>query len=590
MNFLEYFTHPAIFAFGMTLVHSLWQLMLIALAWRITIYLTRNSASYINYNISLFSLLAFPVVFLVTFLRQLSAYGSSVPVNSLLRKNVLYLTGESTEVLSVAELQNPGIARYIEFYSPLIVWLYLIFVLILSFKSLLGYARIKSFRTRNLSDLPDFWQSRVRELVSRTGLRKTVPVFLSPRISIPIVAGFIKPVILLPLAMLSSLDVRQVEAILLHELYHIRNYDHLVNTIQNFLEILFFFHPATWWISSHVRREREKKVDELVISTTGKPFLYATALLTLETKRQVSHQSAIAAVDSKNQLLIRIKNIMTMKNKATNPGLKTSAILAILISVIVIAALNTVSNFSFATPGLNNLTEINHSPELQPGIAYNIPFSSSIPELEEAKEIFREIQENREERHSDISDPEVPDELRLQSQQAREEMLKAMEQIDSEEFKEQMRTAREDMESAMQDFNSGKFMEEMRKSQEEMRQAMQDFNSDEFREQMRRAGEEMRITIQQINSEEFRDQMRKAQEELKIALEEFNSEEFREQMRKVQEQINSEEFREQMRKVQEELKQTMQEINTEEVKERMRRAMEEMKRVFEELKLDNPKE
>jgi bla regulator protein blaR1 len=92
-----------------------------------------------------------------------------------------------------------------------------------------------------------------------------VPVFLSPRISIPIVTGFIKPVILLPLAIFSSLDVRQVEAILLHELYHVRNYDHWVNTIQNFLEILFFFHPATWWISAQVRHEREKKVDEQVV-------------------------------------------------------------------------------------------------------------------------------------------------------------------------------------------------------------------------------------------------------------------------------------------------------------------------------------
>jgi bla regulator protein blaR1 len=405
MNFLEYFTHPTVFAFGMTLVHSLWQITLIALVWRTTIYLTRNSAPNINYNISLFSFLAIPVIFLVTLIRQLSIYGNSGTVASISRTNMLSMIRETSEMLSVAETQAPGITRQIEIYSPLIVWLYFIFVLILSVKTLLDYTRIKSLRTRNLSILPEYWQFRIEELGSRIGLRKAVPVFLSPRTSIPIVTGFIKPVILLPLAMLSSLDVRQVEAILLHEFHHVKNYDHWVNTIQNFIEILFFFHPATWWISAQIRLEREKKVDEQVVGVTGRPLLYATALLTLETKRQINQQAAIAAVTSKNQLLIRIKNIMTMKNKKANPGRKTAAIMAIMISVITIAALNTVSNSSFATTlGLNNIKDIPESQtlpvvkeiqdlynvaEVPENDTYSAPDTSSTIELEEAKRNFQ---------------------------------------------------------------------------------------------------------------------------------------------------------------------------------------------------------
>ncbi|MGF1584560.1 MAG: M56 family metallopeptidase [Bacteroidales bacterium] len=610
MNFLEYFTHPLVFAFGMTLVHSLWQITLIALVWRFTIYLTRNSGPCTNYNISLGSLLAIPLIFLVTFIRQLSVYGNSVNVASVSGKNILSMLGETREILSITETQAPVITRQIEIYSPLIVWLYLIFVVILSGKTLLDYARINSLRTRNLSNLPDYWQSQIEELVSRTGLRKAVPVFLSPRISIPIVTGFIKPVILLPLAMFSSLDVRQVEAILLHELYHLRNYDHWVNTIQNFLEILFFFHPATWWISAQVRHEREKKVDEQVVYVTGRPLLYAKALLTLETKRQINHQAAIAAINSKNHLLIRIKKIMTMKTKKANPGRKTAAILAILISVITITALNTISNSSFATTlGINNLKDIpdvqtlpelkeiqdlNNIAEVPENYTYAIPDTGSVNELEEAKEISRENRGTREQPDREISYPDVSDEVRLQLEQAREQ-LKEIEMLDPEEFKAQMQASLEEMDMTMQKLKSGELREEMLKAREEMDRAMHEFDSRKFREEMQKAQEEMKRAIQEFDSPEFREEMRKAQEEMRKAMQEFNSEEFKEQMRRASEemktiiqQFDSEEFKEQMRKAREEIRTAASEFNTEEFREEMRKAQEEIKRVIEELKLEEP--
>ena len=587
MNFLEYFTHPVVFAFGMTLIHSLWQITLVALVWRFIIYLTRDYAPYIKYNISLVSLLAIPAIFLVTFLRQLSVYGNTVNILPVTQTNMLSMIEETREMLSIAETQAPGIAHQMEIYSPLIVWLYLFFVLILSVKTLLGYARIKSLRTKNLSNLPDFWQTRIEELASRIGLRKAVPVLLNPRISIPIVVGFIKPVILLPLAMFSSLDVRQVEAILLHEFYHVRNYDHWVNTFQNFIEIIFFFHPAIWWISRQVRREREKKVDEQVVDITGRPLLYAKALLTLETKRQINQQAAIAAVNSKKQLLIRVKNIMTMKNKKANPGRKAAAIVAILISVITIAALNTVSNSSFATtlgiknlkkiPDLQPLPELKESQELKTITEIHeystnaTPDTSTIKELEEAKEISRENQGTREQTERETSYPDVSDELRLQLEQAREQM-KEIELLDPEEFKAQMQASLDEMEKAMQELNSEEFREEMRKAQEEVRRAMQEFNSEEFKEQMRQASEEMKITFQQFDSEEFKEQMRKAREEMRIAVSEFDTEEFREQMRKAQE----------------DMRKAMQELNSDEFKEQMRQAGEVIKRVIEELNSEEP--
>jgi bla regulator protein blaR1 len=610
MIFLEYFTHPAVFAFGMTLFHSLWQITLIAMVWKIAMYLTRNSAPYINYNISLISMLAIPVIFLVTFIRQLSIYGNTVEIFPVSQTNALSMTEETRSILTFAETLAPGIVRQVEIYSPPIVWLYLILVLILSVKALNDYTRIKSLRTRDLSKLPEYWQSRIEELVSKIGLRIAMPVFLSPRISIPIVTGFIKPVILLPLAMLSSLDVRQVEAILLHEFYHVRNYDHWVNAIQNLIEILFFFHPATWWISTHVRREREKKVDEQVVVVTGKPLLYAAALITLETKRQINQQAAIAAVHSKNQLLIRIKNIMTMKNKKVNPGRKTAALLAILISLITIAALNTVSDPSYATtPGINSIKDIpelktlpeekeiqdlNNIAEVPENNTYAIPDTNSVNELEEAKEISRENQVTREYYDRKISDPVVSDELRLRLEQAREQM-KEIEMSYPEEFKAEMQASLEEIDKTLQKLNSGEFREEMRIAQEEMRRAMQEFDTGEFREEIAKAQEEMRRAMQEFDSREFREEMRKAQEEMRRAMQKFNSEELKEQMRRAGEelkntlqQFDSEEFKEHLRKAREEMRIAMDEFDTEGFREQMRKAQEEIKRVIEDLKSEEP--
>ena len=87
---------------------------------------------------------------------------------------------------------------------------------------------------------------------------------------VPVVVGYCA-VILMPVGLLTGLPAGQIEAILLHELAHIRRRDYLVNLLQTFVEGLLFYHPAVWWISAVIRAEREHCCDDAVVSTQGDP-------------------------------------------------------------------------------------------------------------------------------------------------------------------------------------------------------------------------------------------------------------------------------------------------------------------------------
>ena len=107
----------------------------------------------------------------------------------------------------------------------------------------------------------------------------------------PTVIGWLKPVVLLPASALAGLTPRQLEAILAHELAHIRRHDYLVNLLQTLVETLLFYHPAVWWLSRRIRVERENCCDDLAVSLCGDPVAYAAALADLEGSAHVERDA-----------------------------------------------------------------------------------------------------------------------------------------------------------------------------------------------------------------------------------------------------------------------------------------------------------
>ena len=125
---------------------------------------------------------------------------------------------------------------------------------------------------------PAAWQQRLDRLARALRLSRPVTLLESCLAEVPVVIGYLRPVILVPVGLLAGMPAGQVEAILLHELAHIRRHDYLVNLLQTVVEGLLFYHPAVWWISGVIRAERENCCDDLVVATQGDAHEYAAAL------------------------------------------------------------------------------------------------------------------------------------------------------------------------------------------------------------------------------------------------------------------------------------------------------------------------
>ena len=125
----------------------------------------------------------------------------------------------------------------------------------------------------------------LQQIAKRLGVERAVRLLASANVDVPSVVGHFKPVILLPASLISGLTPDEIEAILAHELAHIRRHDYLINLIQTTFETLLFYHPAVWWISREIRRERENCCDDLAVQACGNRVAYARTLAMLEENR-----------------------------------------------------------------------------------------------------------------------------------------------------------------------------------------------------------------------------------------------------------------------------------------------------------------
>src|SRR5690242_8003756 len=185
------------------------------------------------------------------------------------------------------------------------------------------------------------WQERLGGLARRFGVQRGVRVLASARVATPTLIGWIRPVILLPLAVSSGFPAEQVELILAHELAHLRRFDHFANLFQVALETLLFYHPVVHWISRDVRNERELCCDALALRVTGGDRReFATALVELEEFREQHGGLTLAA--SGGVLLERIGQI-TRPNRdaaiARQPGKFVGALSAVLLAALLLSLL-----------------------------------------------------------------------------------------------------------------------------------------------------------------------------------------------------------------------------------------------------------
>jgi bla regulator protein BlaR1 len=158
-----------------------------------------------------------------------------------------------------------------------------------------SWMSVQRLRRRGVCTAADRWQEKVAALSAQLQVTRAILFVESCLTEVPIVLGHFRPLILLPVGLLTGMPSDQVEAILLHELAHIQRHDYLLNVLQRLAEAFFFYHPAAWWISNVIRTEREHCCDDIVVAVTGNAHDYSVALAALEEKRISGREAALAA-------------------------------------------------------------------------------------------------------------------------------------------------------------------------------------------------------------------------------------------------------------------------------------------------------
>ncbi|HEX7348823.1 MAG TPA: M56 family metallopeptidase, partial [Rhodanobacteraceae bacterium] len=272
-------------ALGWSLVQFVWQAAAVGLVYAaLRMVLPRGNARYIAAMLALVALAAMPVVTVW--------HGLAQALAAPLELGPMVVVGGSAATASA-----PAMGTWHALLAAALPWIVLGWLLgvgVLGVRVWRQWHRLRAM-LKAAQALPA-WQARAREFAERLGLRRVVPVLASVRVATPTLVGWIRPAVVLPLAVLAQMPAAQIDLILAHELAHLRRCDHLANLFQVVLETLFFYHPVVHWISRDARNERELCCDALALRATGGTRRdFVAALAGLEDLRAGDVDLALAA-------------------------------------------------------------------------------------------------------------------------------------------------------------------------------------------------------------------------------------------------------------------------------------------------------
>jgi beta-lactamase regulating signal transducer with metallopeptidase domain/PAS domain-containing protein len=289
---------------GRALLAFLWQGALIGVLAALALSLLRDARAQVRYAVSCLALLACVLLPLSRIALQWLALAQATMPAPLAPLH-------ADAVIDLSAAAATGWPRGFEEFFPLVVSLWAAGASVLSLRMALGLAWIRGLRATPQGPGQPAWQARLDVLSQKFGSMRRVALRLVDNLDSPVSTGCWRPVVLLPAALVARMPVELVEALLAHELAHVRRHDYLVNLLQCVVEALLFYHPVTWWLSRRIRIEREQIADALAADAIGSPRRLAVALSELSAcKPTLATPSRFAPAAHGGQLMSRIQQLV----------------------------------------------------------------------------------------------------------------------------------------------------------------------------------------------------------------------------------------------------------------------------------------
>ena len=352
MSIVEFLSQPLWQRLGLTLVHFLWQgLAVVALVGVLVrvFRLNHGNARYAAYLLAFIAMIVSPVVTFIAIDIPISPDTELVTGarSAEVVETSSYAALPTGDMLAEAETSSPAmptladsiplgqrISDLLNVSMPWALVIWMVGVVVLSMRLLMGFVGVYRWR-HHLEPLPERLVQRIVSLSEGLGMRGFSGVFISPTVLQAMAVGYIRPMVLLPAAMVTQMQPEMLEAVIAHELAHIRRLDLWVNLAQRVTETLLFYHPAVWWLSKCLRSERELCCDELAVKATGQRLAYATTLENVGRARFVAKQPILATglgQDNK-PTLSRVRHILGLTPTRRNCPFWLAGVITVLFLV-----------------------------------------------------------------------------------------------------------------------------------------------------------------------------------------------------------------------------------------------------------------
>lgn len=556
-------------AIGWSILHSLWQGAIIFAVLFIALSVKSKMTARLKHNLSISALFLIFISFCLTFAslfnlpNEAATADSDITINGAALQQLYHMTNSWSFKT--------------ESYFPFIVALYAIGISFQLVVLISGYLKLKQLKQTNISEIPAEWLHVAQNTLKKLGITKKVQFFLSERVNVPLAVGFLKPVVLFPIALVSQLDIKQVEAILIHELSHIRRNDYMLNLIKTGIETILFFNPFVWLTSRFIHIEREHACDDLVVGFTKEPVTYAHALLKLELIKDKTQPALSLAATGKNQHLYqRIKRITDMKTNYMNAKQKILALCLTLATVISLAWINPTKSEERNTikKQQQKLTTVSAIINNETSISKQICLKADTDSVRRKvkREIIIKGKDGKRTVYNSID--EMPDslklkladiELKINSPEWQEKLNKIelngvelSKMFESKEWKDKMSKIEFNSKEMEKMFNSKDWKDKIAKIEFHSKDLEKKFNSAEWKEQMSKIEFKTKEMEKFFNSPEWKDKIAKIEFNSKEMEKRFNSPEWKDKMKDIQlrgkelnEKFNSPEWKKKMKDLEE---------------------------------------